>query len=91
MTVLIAVFITGPKSQTLGPVVLNLLKNLTAYPDLVPLREVASWQSYLNVVATIGRSLGGPLGGWLADTIGWRWYAIPNWSSGSSVRSNGIF
>ncbi|KAI1810241.1 major facilitator superfamily transporter [Poronia punctata] len=41
--------------------------------DLVPLREVAAWQSYLNVVATIGRSFGGPFGGWLADVIGWRW------------------
>ncbi|KAI2640355.1 MFS general substrate transporter [Hypomontagnella submonticulosa] len=41
--------------------------------DLAPLRDVASWQSYLNVVATVGRSLGGPTGGLLADTIGWRW------------------
>ncbi|KAI0378093.1 MFS general substrate transporter [Hypomontagnella monticulosa] len=41
--------------------------------DLAPLRDVASWQSYLNVVATVGRSLGGPIGGLLADTIGWRW------------------
>ncbi|KAI0898165.1 MFS general substrate transporter [Annulohypoxylon nitens] len=41
--------------------------------DLAPLRDVASWQSYLNVVATVGRSLGGPVGGFLADTIGWRW------------------
>ncbi|KAH6892924.1 major facilitator superfamily-domain-containing protein [Thelonectria olida] len=41
--------------------------------DLAPLREVASWQSYLNVIATVGRSIGGPLGGLLADTIGWRW------------------
>ncbi|OTB06738.1 hypothetical protein M426DRAFT_258408 [Hypoxylon sp. CI-4A] len=41
--------------------------------DLSPLRDVASWQSYLNVVATVGRSLGGPVGGFLADTIGWRW------------------
>ncbi|KAF2805302.1 major facilitator superfamily transporter [Mytilinidion resinicola] len=41
--------------------------------DLVPLRQVASWRSYVNVVATTGRSIGGPLGGWLADTIGWRW------------------
>ncbi|KAH7033705.1 major facilitator superfamily domain-containing protein [Microdochium trichocladiopsis] len=32
-----------------------------------------SWQSYMNVIATIGRSIGGPLGGLLADTIGWRW------------------
>ncbi|KAI0841921.1 MFS general substrate transporter [Hypoxylon sp. FL0890] len=41
--------------------------------DLAPLRDVGSWQSYLNVVATVGRSLGGPVGGFLADTIGWRW------------------
>ncbi|KAM0545589.1 hypothetical protein ACHAPJ_011289 [Fusarium lateritium] len=41
--------------------------------DLAPLREVASWQSYMNVIATVGRSIGGPLGGFLADTIGWRW------------------
>ena len=41
--------------------------------DLVPLREVASWRSYLNIAATSGRSLGGPIGGYLADTIGWRW------------------
>jgi hypothetical protein len=42
--------------------------------DLVPLRQVASWRSYLNVFATTGRSIGGPVGGFLADTIGWRWY-----------------
>lgn len=41
--------------------------------DLVPLREVAAWQAGLNLAATIGRSLGGPIGGWLADAIGWRW------------------
>ncbi|KZF19629.1 major facilitator superfamily transporter [Xylona heveae TC161] len=41
--------------------------------DLVSMREVASWRSYVNVVATTGRSLGGPIGGFLADTIGWRW------------------
>lgn len=41
--------------------------------DLVPLRDVAPWRSYVNIVATTGRMVGGPLGGWLADTIGWRW------------------
>jgi MFS family permease len=41
--------------------------------DLVPLRDVATWRSYVNVVATTGRSIGGPLGGWMADTVGWRW------------------
>lgn len=41
--------------------------------DLVPLRDVATWRSWVNIVATTGRSIGGPLGGWLADTVGWRW------------------
>jgi MFS family permease len=41
--------------------------------DLVPLIQVAAWRSYVNIVATLGRSIGGPLGGLLADTIGWRW------------------
>ncbi|KAF2819140.1 MFS general substrate transporter [Ophiobolus disseminans] len=41
--------------------------------DLVPLRDVATWRAYVNVVATTGRSIGGPLGGWLADTMGWRY------------------
>jgi MFS family permease len=27
----------------------------------------------MNVVMTIGRSVGGPIGGLLADSIGWRW------------------
>jgi MFS family permease len=41
--------------------------------DLVPKIEVAPWRSYVNVVATTGRMVGGPLGGCLADLIGWRW------------------
>ncbi|CAG8957313.1 hypothetical protein HYFRA_00010736 [Hymenoscyphus fraxineus] len=41
--------------------------------DMVPIREVASWRSYVNIAATSGRSLGGPIGGFLTDTVGWRW------------------
>ncbi|KAJ5995873.1 hypothetical protein N7481_002850 [Penicillium waksmanii] len=41
--------------------------------DIVPRREVATWRSYVNISMTLGRSLGGPVGGWLSDTIGWRW------------------
>ncbi|KAJ5761771.1 uncharacterized protein N7511_005153 [Penicillium nucicola] len=44
--------------------------------DIVPKREVASWRAYVNVAMTLGRSLGGPIGGWLSDTIGWRWLFI---------------
>lgn len=41
--------------------------------DLVPVRDVATWRAYVNVAATVGRSLGAPVGGWLTDTVGWRW------------------
>ncbi|KAK0713926.1 major facilitator superfamily domain-containing protein [Lasiosphaeria miniovina] len=41
--------------------------------DMLPIREVAQWRSFVNIIATTGRSVGGPLGGWLADVIGWRW------------------
>jgi MFS family permease len=41
--------------------------------DLVPLRDVATYRSYVNIVQTVGRSCGGPIGGWLAESLGWRW------------------
>lgn len=40
--------------------------------DLLPMREVAAWRAYINVMAVMGRCVGGPLGGWLADVVGWR-------------------
>lgn len=40
---------------------------------MVLVRSVASWRSYVNIAATTGRSLGGSVGGWRTDTIGWRW------------------
>lgn len=49
----------------------NVLVTLVV-TDLLPVREVAAWRSYINVMAVLGRSVGGPLGGWLADMIGWR-------------------
>jgi predicted MFS family arabinose efflux permease len=51
-----------------------LAPRLTSGLDMVPLRDIAAWRSYVNIVATTGRSLGGPIGGYLADTVGWRWY-----------------
>lgn len=41
--------------------------------DLVPRREVAVWRGVANVAKTMGRTVGGPLGGWLSDVVGWRW------------------
>ncbi|CAF9927241.1 MAG: hypothetical protein HETSPECPRED_006524 [Heterodermia speciosa] len=41
--------------------------------DKVPVRDVATWRGYVNIASTVGRSAGGPIGGFLADKIGWRW------------------
>ncbi|KAH8660573.1 major facilitator superfamily domain-containing protein [Xylariales sp. PMI_506] len=41
--------------------------------DLIPLPKVAQYRAYVKLTATIARSLGGPIGGWLAGSIGWRW------------------
>ncbi|KAI4854607.1 MFS general substrate transporter [Aureobasidium sp. EXF-8845] len=44
--------------------------------DLVPLHDVAAYRSYVNVFSTVGRSCGGLIGGYLTQTIGWRWAFI---------------
>jgi MFS family permease len=41
--------------------------------DIVPLRERGTWQGYLNIIFATGAAAGAPLGGILADSIGWRW------------------
>ncbi|ETS79763.1 hypothetical protein PFICI_09616 [Pestalotiopsis fici W106-1] len=46
---------------------------LVLITDLIPLREVATWHGYMNIISTTGRSLGGPVGGFLTDQVGWRW------------------
>ncbi|KAF7595549.1 hypothetical protein BBP40_005584 [Aspergillus hancockii] len=56
--------IGGAGIMTLGSVIIT---------DIVPRREVASWRAYINIAMTLGRSAGGPVGGWLTDAIGWRW------------------
>ncbi|XWW97843.1 hypothetical protein V2A60_005830 [Cordyceps javanica] len=44
--------------------------------DIVPLRERGVWQGYINIVFAVGTATGAPLGGILADSIGWRWSFI---------------
>ncbi|KAL8303688.1 hypothetical protein RB597_004893 [Gaeumannomyces tritici] len=44
--------------------------------DLVPLRERGLWQGYINIIFALGTSTGAPLGGLLADSVGWRWSFI---------------
>ncbi|KIW00575.1 hypothetical protein, variant [Verruconis gallopava] len=41
--------------------------------DLVPLNEVALYRSYVNIAQTVGRSCGGAVGGYIVETLGWRW------------------
>jgi predicted MFS family arabinose efflux permease len=41
--------------------------------DVVTLRERGTWQGYVNIVYATGAGCGAPLGGLLADSIGWRW------------------
>ncbi|KAL4985335.1 major facilitator superfamily domain-containing protein [Aspergillus falconensis] len=44
-----------------------------ALSDIVAKREIATWRAIANVSMTLGHSVGGPVGGVLTDTIGWRW------------------
>lgn len=44
--------------------------------DIVPLRDRGVWQGYINVIFAAGTSTGAPLGGLLADSVGWRWSFI---------------
>ncbi len=41
--------------------------------DIVPLEDRGMWQGVINIIYASGAGLGAPLGGFLADTIGWRW------------------
>ncbi|KAF8138171.1 vacuolar amino acid permease [Boletus edulis] len=43
-----------------------------AITDLVPLKHRGLYQGMTNVLFGLGAGLGGPVGGWLNDTWGWR-------------------
>ncbi|KAJ7494375.1 MFS general substrate transporter [Mycena galericulata] len=40
--------------------------------DSVPLKSRGLYQGFANLLFGLGAAIGGPLGGWLGDTIGWR-------------------
>ncbi|KAF2856864.1 MFS general substrate transporter [Plenodomus tracheiphilus IPT5] len=44
--------------------------------DILSLRERGTWQGYINLVYAAGAGMGAPLGGLLADSVGWRWAFI---------------
>jgi MFS family permease len=41
--------------------------------DIVSLRDRGTWQGYINIIYATGAAAGAPIGGILADSIGWRW------------------
>lgn len=41
--------------------------------DIVPLRDRGIWQGYMNIIFGAGTATGAPLGGLLAESVGWRW------------------
>lgn len=41
--------------------------------DIIPLKERGVWQGLTNIIYAAGASSGAPLGGLLADLVGWRW------------------
>lgn len=41
--------------------------------DICTLRERGTYQGYINIVYAAGASAGAPLGGIMADYVGWRW------------------
>lgn len=41
--------------------------------DAIPLQERGLWQGFINIIYATGAGCGAPLGGILADGIGWRW------------------
>ncbi|KAJ6256757.1 Vacuolar membrane protein [Drechslerella dactyloides] len=41
--------------------------------DVIPLQKRGTWQGIVNIVFALGASTGAPLGGLLADSVGWRW------------------
>ncbi|RPA95297.1 MFS general substrate transporter [Choiromyces venosus 120613-1] len=41
--------------------------------DIVPLRSRGTFQGLINIVFASGAAIGAPLGGIMADSVGWRW------------------
>lgn len=78
MVSLASVIITGEKNLyhfliTFPPSQAQLKANQVSLLEIAEPADVAVLRSYVNIASTIGLSGGGPLGGFLAESIGWRW------------------
>ena len=67
-----SIIILGRVVAGLGGGCLTTISTFIA-SDLVPLRRRALWGGYANIWYGLGVGLGGVFGGWMNDTIGWRW------------------
>ena len=67
--------ILGRVFAGLGSGGLNGIPNFIA-SDLVPLRRRGIWQGFNNIWFGLGSGLGGVFGGWMNDSLGWRWAFI---------------
>lgn len=43
------------------------------FSDIIPLKDRGLWQGLINIIYASGSASGAPLGGLLADSVGWRW------------------
>lgn len=64
--------ILGRVTAGIGGGGLTALSTIVA-SDMVPLRKRGMWQGLGNICYGVGMGAGGVLGGWMNDTIGWRW------------------
>jgi len=67
-----SIIIVGRVIAGLGGGGLNAIP-LFITSDLVPLRRRGVWQGFNNICFGLGSGLGGVFGGWMNDTLGWRW------------------
>ncbi|KAH9999404.1 major facilitator superfamily domain-containing protein [Russula vinacea] len=44
-----------------------------AVTDLIPLKQRGLYQGMANIMFGLGAGIGGPVGGWMNDTFGWRY------------------
>ncbi|KAF7301419.1 hypothetical protein MIND_00707200 [Mycena indigotica] len=49
-----------------------LLVSTIVTTDLIPLKQRGLYQGLANILFGLGAGVGGPLGGWVNDTFGWR-------------------
>ena len=66
------VMILGRVVAGIGGGCLNTIAVFIA-SDMIPLRRRGIWQGFINVIFGTGAAIGGVFGGWVNDTIGWRW------------------